>query len=353
MAALERILDASVNRACEGLRTLEDLARFVLDDAELSRRAKDARHAVRAAASAAGPRRLVAWRNTPGDVGTSIATEQEATRTSAGSLAVAAGNRVGEALRSCEEVAKALGLDAFAFEAARYEAYEIQRRLVLALGSGMGPRWRVCVLITAELCRLPWQEVAEAACRGGAGCLQLREKELGDRELLSRARRLVEIARPHGVAVVVNDRPDIGLLSGAVGVHVGQSDLGVAEIRRLAGDRLLVGVSCSTLEQARQAAHDGADYLGLGPMFASVTKPKDGLSGPALVEAVSADPVAGGLGHLAISGITPENVGELVAAGCTGIAVCGAVCGAEDPQAATRALVEAMARVGASPATST
>jgi thiamine monophosphate synthase len=88
-------------------------------------------------------------------------------------------------------------------------------------------------------------------------------------------------------------------------------------------------------------------------MFASVTKPKDGLSGPALVEAVSADPVAGGLGHLAISGITPENVGELVAAGCTGIAVCGAVCGAEDPQAATRALVEAMARVGASPATST
>lgn len=351
MAALERMFDANVNRACEGLRTLEDLARFVLDDPDLSKRAKDARHAVRAAASSAGPRRLVAWRNTPGDVGTSISTEQEATRTNAGALAVAAGNRVAEALRSCEEVAKALGLEAPAFEAARYEAYEILKRLVLVLGDGGRPRWPVCVLITAEWCRLPWEQVALAACQGGVGCLQLREKDLEDRELLDRARRLVEIVRPYGVAVIVNDRPDIALLSGAAGVHVGQGDLGVPEIRKLAGDRLLVGVSCSTLEQARQAVRDGADYLGLGPMFTSATKPKDRLIGTALVEAVAADPVAGGLGHLAISGITAENVGELVARGCAGVAVCGAVCGAEDPQAATRALVDAMGRAGVGTAT--
>lgn len=351
MTSLERMFDANVNRACEGLRTLEDLARFVLDDSDLSRRAKDARHAIRAAASAAGPRRLVAWRNTPGDVGTAISTEQEATRVNAGALAVAAGNRVAEALRACEEVAKTLGLDAFAFEASRYEAYEIQKRLVIALGGGARPRWSVCVLITAGLCRPPWDEVAEAACRGGAGCLQLREKDLEDRELLARARRLVEIARPHGVSVIVNDRPDIAMLSGAAGVHVGQGDLGVAEIRKIAGERLLVGVSCSTLEQARQAASDGADYLGLGPMFTSGTKPKDRLSGPALVEAVVGDPVTGGLGHLAISGITAENVGRLVAKGCSGIAVCGAVCGADDPEAATRGLVEAMERARAQPAT--
>lgn len=344
MAALERMFDANVNRACEGLRTLEDLARFLLDEAVLARRAKDARHAIRAAASSAGPQRLVAWRDTPGDVGTAISTAQEATRANSGALAVAAGNRVAEALRACEEVAKALGLDASAFEAARYEAYEIQKRLVLALGAGGKPRWSVCVLITGELCRLPWEGVAEAACRGGAGCLQLRETGLDDRELLARARRMVEIASPHGVAVVVNDRPDIAVLSGTAGVHVGQGDMGVAEIRKLAGDRLLVGVSCSTLEQARQAARHGADYLGLGPMFRSGTKPKDSLSGPDLIEAVVADPLAGGIGHLAISGIAVGNVGELVGRGCTGIAVCGAVCGAQDPEAATREIVETIER---------
>lgn len=351
MAALERMLDANVNRACEGLRTLEDLARFLLDDAEIARRAKDARHAVRAAWSSAGPRRLVAWRDTPGDVGTKISTVQEGTRSNAGSLAIAAGNRVAEALRASEEVAKVLGLNALAFEAARYEAYEIQRLLVAALGGAARPRWAVCVLITAELCRLGWEEVAAAACRGSAGCLQLREKGLDDRELLARARRLVEIAQPLGIAVVVNDRPDMALLAGAQGVHVGQGDLGVADVRKIAGERLLVGVSCSTLEMARRAVREGADYLGLGPMFVSGTKPKDALRGPGLVAAVVGDGVAGSVGHLAISGIDPSNVGALVASGCTGIAVCGAVCGAEDPEVATRELVGAMsvARPAATP----
>ena len=342
MSALERLMDANANRACEGLRTLEDLARFILDDADLSARAKNVRHAVRAATRSQGPRRLVAWRDTPGDVGTGIVASLNAERTSAGAIALAAGNRAAEALRACEEAAKALGLDSTAYEAARYEAYDIQRLLVLALGGEQRPRWPVCVLVTEALCRLPWAEVALAACQGGASCLQLREKLLEDRELLARALRLVEIARPFGVSVVVNDRPDIALLSGASGVHVGQDDLCVADVRRLAGDRLLVGVSCSTLEQARRVALDGADYLGLGPIFVSGTKPKPVLSGPALVSAVVGDALAGSLGHMAISGIHAGNVGELLAAGCTGVAVSGAVCGAEDPRSATAALVDAM-----------
>lgn len=337
-----RLLDANTNRACEGLRTLEDLARFILDDADLAARAKAARHAVRAALAPEGARRLVAWRDTPGDVGTSITASLEGDRADAGAVAMAAGNRAAEALRACEESAKVLGLDASVFEGARYEVYELQRRLVLALGGRARPRWSVCVLITAAMCRLPWDEVALAACQGGADCLQLREKSLEDRALLDRARRLVDIARPHGVAVVVNDRPDIALLSGAAGVHVGQGDLGVGDARRLAGDSLLVGVSCSTLEQARRAVAEGADCLGLGPMFASGTKPKAALSGPALVSAVAGDAVAGSVGHLAISGIEVGNVGRLLAAGCVGVAVCGAVCGAQDPRSATAALVGAM-----------
>lgn len=337
------MFDANVNRACEGLRALEDLARFLLDDGDLSRRAKEARHAVRTAASSFGPRRLVAWRNTPEDVGTTISTPQEALRANAGALAAAAGNRVAEALRACEEVAKALGVQPLVFEATRYEVYEIQGRLISALGGQGSPRWPVCVLVTEALCRQPWPDVAGAACRGGAACLQLREKHLADGELLARARALVAIARPHGVAVVVNDRPDIAMLAGAAGVHVGQDDLGVADVRRIVGEGLVVGVSCSTLEQAKKAASDGADYLGLGPMFPSGTKPKDTLSGPRLMEAVASADQTARLPHLAISGINAGNAGGLVSRGCTGIAVCGAVCGSPDPQAATRAMVEAMA----------
>ena len=336
------MLDANINRACEGLRTLEDLARFVLDDAELARRAKETRHAVRAASAAAGLRRLIAWRDTPGDVGTSISAEQEGVRSDARAIAVAAGNRVAEALRACEEAAKTLGLDAPAFEAARYEAYEIQRRLIIVMGGPARPVWSVCVLLTESLCRRPWEDVARAACKGGAGCVQLREKDLDDGALLVRARRLVEIARPLGVDVIINDRPDIAVLAGATGVHVGQGDLGVGEVRRLAGDALLVGVSCSTVEMAKQAVRDGADALGLGPMFASGTKPKDALSGPGLIDAVMRDPIASSLPHLAISGIDASNAGELAARGCMGVAVCGAVCGADDPEAAARELVEIM-----------
>ena len=350
MPSLERMLDANANRACEGLRTLENLARFMLDDADLVRRSKDARHAVRAAASEAGQQRLMAWRDTPGDVGTTISTELERRRPDAGALAIAAGNRAAEALRSCEEIAKALGLQATAFESARYEAYDIQRRLAIALSRAEAPRWSVCVLITAELCLRPWDVVAEAACRGGATCLQLREKAIDGRELLERAQRLVHIARLRGVSVIVNDRPDIALLTGATGVHVGQGDLGVADVRRLAGERFLVGVSCSTLEMARQAVRDGADYLGLGPMFASGTKPKGTLSGPALIEAVAADPIASSRPHLAISGIDAGNARGLAEVGCTGVAVCGAVCGADDPEAATRELVEAMRMAASTPA---
>jgi thiamine-phosphate pyrophosphorylase len=142
--------------------------------------------------------------------------------------------------------------------------------------------------------------------------------------------------------VIVNDRADVALLAGADGVHVGQSDLSVAEVRRLSSRparRLLVGVSCSGVEQAREAVAAGADYLGLGPMFASTTKVKGRLAGPALVEAVVRDPVASRVPHLAISGINESIVGELLAVGCRGVAVSAAVCGAEDVAGAVRALL--------------
>jgi thiamine-phosphate pyrophosphorylase len=176
--------------------------------------------------------------------------------------------------------------------------------------------------------------------------VQLREKALEGGELLARARRLVEIVREvrgeerAGLpAVVVNDRPDVALLAGADGVHLGQTDLPIAEVRRLAGFRLLVGVSTANLEQARAAVRGGADYCGVGPMFATRTKDKPVLSGPEYLRGYVGDPATSLRPHLAIGGITPENVGRLYEVGCRGIAVSAVVCGAEDPAGVCRALL--------------
>ncbi|HMO25925.1 MAG TPA: thiamine phosphate synthase, partial [Tepidisphaeraceae bacterium] len=134
---------------------------------------------------------------------------------------------------------------------------------------------RLCVLITESLCKRSWQETARLAIDGGADCLQLREKDLPAGELLARARELVALCREREVVSIINDRPDIALLAGADGVHVGQDDLPTLETRRLVGESMIVGTSTHSLAQAQQARRDGADYVGIGPVFRSPTKPRD------------------------------------------------------------------------------
>lgn len=334
-----RIIDAGINRAREGLRVLEDLARFALDDAELSKQAKNLRHELAAAVMhlPIDATDLLAARDTPSDVGTTISTQAERSRASEDAIAAAAAARASEALRSIEEAAKTLGSDGSAFELIRYQTYELERLLRLRLRTRVG-QWRLCVLLTASLCTLPWQEVAEAAIRGGADCIQLREKDLDDRDLLDRATQLRKRTASRA-ALVINDRPDIALLVGADAVHLGQTDLPIAAVRALARSRLAVGVSCTNFEQARQAADHGADYLGLGPMFETTTKHKPDLAGPALIRACLSDPAVAILPHLAIGGIGPGNVPALADAGCRGVAVCAAVCGSTDPERICRELL--------------
>lgn len=339
-----RILDANGNRAREALRVMEEAARFLLDDADLVEGLKTLRHDL-AAALALVPA-LDANRDTPGDVGTTIKTPREITRESAAEVALAAGKRLGEALRSLEEYGKTLGETASEFaprvESIRYRGYDLEQRLNRAMGTGIPKQWKLCVLLSADLCpSRDWLRVAEAAIAGGADCLQLREKSLDSGDLLARAKNLVAIARPRGVSAIVNDRPDIALLAGADGVHLGQSDLPCAEARRLVGRQLLIGVSTSKRSEARQALRDGADYCGVGPMFATTTKHKDHVVGPAYLREYAA---WGGLPHLAIGGVTAMNAGELIRAGGRGVAASSAICAAADPAAATRELLAAMTR---------
>ncbi len=196
-------------------------------------------------------------------------------------------------------------------------------------------RWRLCVLISEELCPSgDWWRVAasviEAAERAHQPiCIQLREKTLESNVLLDRTRRLIERCRPYGVGVVVNDRPDVAWLAGADAVHLGQDDLPCAEVKKLVRDQLLIGVSTTNLDQAKQAVGDGADYCGVGPMFASPTKPGKPVAGAGYLRRfLAAFPW---MPHLAIGGITPDNINELVDAGVGGVAVSSSVCTAANP----------------------
>lgn len=343
MRSEARIIDANANRAAEGLRTLEDIARFALNNERLSEDCKEARHdlagAVRTLPIPAGLR--VTVRDTPNDVGTGISTPSERDRPGLASIVAAASGRTTEAIRTLEEMAKAIGGEAGACEKIRYRVYELDRRIATGLVPA-SPQWRLCVLITASLCRNnDWAATAQAAIAGGADCLQLREKSLTDRELLTRARRLVEIAGARA-SVVINDRPDIALLARANAVHVGQGDLSPADVRAVSGAGMPVGVSTSTIEQAVHARAAGASSVGLGPMFPTTTAHKPEIAGLAYLRAFLADVRVRALPHLCIGGITPDNAPELSASGARGLAVSSAVCGAADPEAACRAILRAV-----------
>ena len=338
----QRIIDANANRAREAMRVLEEAARFIAESEHLSAQLKTMRHDFTSATKPLP--HLIYHRNTPGDVGTSITTDAEQSRDGIKGIILAAGSRLGEALRAIEEYAKldcnaAYQQLAQASEKLRYQSYEVTKQLVIAMGSGQTPQWRLCLLLTQSLCHTPWQNVLEQAIDHGTDCIQVREKEMDAGPLLQRLREVIDLVAGRA-DVIVNDRPDLALLAGAQGVHLGQTDLAPHEARQLLGDEMIIGVSTSNLEQAKQAKANGADYCGVGPMFATTTKHKPDLAGPAYLQ----DYLAwGGLPHLAIGGITPSNIGQLAEIGCQGIAVSAAICAADDPGQAAKELIDALA----------
>lgn len=357
MNPLHRILDANANRAREALRVLEDLARFSLNNAPLSASLKSLRHdLVAALASLNIPAAdLLDSRDTDRDVGTAISTPSEHTRPDLTSLVRANAARLTEALRSLEEAAKALPsstLITSPFEPLRYRAYTLEQSLIAALSRPPLPPILLCVLITESLCTRPWLDVAAASISGGCNILQLREKSLSDRELLFRARVLTTLAAqhtPHATPtsprplIFINDRPDIAALSGTDGLHIGYDDLTPADARRIIGPRMHLGISTDSLPRARAAVASGATICGVGPMFPTATKPKPVTLGPEYLSQYLADPETSLIPHLAIGGITPDNLPTLTSRRCTGIAVSSIVCRDIDPELVCRSLMRSLA----------
>jgi thiamine-phosphate pyrophosphorylase len=332
-----RILDAAANRAREGLRVVEDYVRFTLDDRHLTSLLKSWRHRLTDILSSIDSHGLASSRDTARDVGTTVTTRREGIRASLFDVVRANFKRVEEATRTLEEYGKVLSsVLGRQLEALRYELYTIEKAVVLTHTARERLAGReLYVLVSSDLCPHGSGPVIAAALAGGAGVIQVREKKMSDHELVTYGRLVRDWTARAGALLIMNDRPDLALVIEADGVHLGQDDLTVREARRIVGPARLIGVSTHTLEQARQAVLDGADYIGVGPVFTSSTKSFKQLAGLDLVRQVAAEVT---LPAFAIGGISFDNIDQVLAAAARRIAVSSAICGAEAPAEVSRNL---------------
>lgn len=339
-----RVMDANVDRCQEGLRTLEDIARFILNDGYLAGRLRDLRHGVAHAVQALDSE-LLAARRAEEDVGAAPGLLEE-NRQDLPQLARANAKRVEEALRVLEEFARLQEvpreLDVEVFKSARFAVYELEQRLAGGLahaGAVEGVRGLYVILDPTATKGRGELEVAEQALKGGASVIQFRDKVREKGIQLRVLTALKELCRSFGALLIVNNDPDMAVAVEADGLHLGQKDLPLSVARRLLMPGQIVGVSCATLDEAQAADAAGADYIAVGSIFPTVSKLDTrpaGLITLSKVRQVTNRPL------VAIGGINGDNVDQVMAAGADAIAVISAVVGASEPEAAARSMLERM-----------
>jgi len=336
-----RIIDANLNRIGEGLRVLEEFARLAMNDAALSQRLKDLRH--RLLVTDSGLRaRLLGARDAAGDVGAALEAPDQGEPRDAVAVITANARRVQESLRVLEEIARtpASGLDTNNFKEARFAVYTLEKDLLSRLlrrDERQRIRGLYVIIDPVFLLGRSPVDAAAAAIKGGASIIQLRDKERGKRELLGIAGKIKHLCKEAGVLFIVNDSLDIALAVDADGLHVGAEDLPPAEARRLLPLDKLLGCSARTVDDAVMADADGVDYLGVGSMYATSSKSSATVVGPGRIEEIKREV---DLPVVAIGGIKPDNLGEVMQAGADAAAVISAVLGAADIEKATRQLVK-------------
>ncbi len=339
-ARLHRLLDANLDRAREGLRVLEDWARFGLDRPDLVARSKDLRQRLGLL-----HRESFKWaRHAASDSSAGLGHPAQAQRGTPAQVVAANAGRVQEALRVLEEFGRAID-PALAQEAAhcRYRLYDLEVDLLRGERDGASRRRRL------QRCRLYLivgsgaGAAVAGALEAGVGIVQYRAKEseaIDDRTRLAEALELRRLCHHHGALFLVNDRVDLALAVEADGVHLGQGDLPLATARRLLGPERLIGCSTHALDQLHQAVAAGCDYVGAGPLHATPTKPGRPPVGLAYVTAATA---ASAVPCFAIGGIDATTLPPLLAAGVGRVAVVRAIAAAPDPRAASAELLALLA----------
>jgi thiamine-phosphate pyrophosphorylase len=337
-----RIIDANFNRIGEGLRVLEEFARLSLNDVELTGQLKDLRHKILHIDNKL-QQRLIGARNAVGDVGAGLEAEEEEKKgRDPGDTIIANARRVQESLRVLEEIAKepGVGLESKGYKKARFSLYTIEKELLSKMlrQDKIKRLTGLYVINDMEFLRgRSYIDVAGEAIRGGAKVIQLRDKKDSMRDFYAIAVPLKNLCSENNVLFIVNDSLEIALAADADGLHIGRDDLPVAEARRILPIDKILGASARTVDEARAAQAAGADYLGVGAMYATVTKAGAAVVGPGRIKEIKKSV---NLPVVAIGGINKDNIGGVMKAGADAAAVISAVMEAADIEKATRQLVE-------------
>lgn len=345
---IARLLDANLNRAREGLRVVEDWCRLGLQRPELVAQLKDYRQRL----GQCHPSTLKQARHTASDPATGMAHQAQQERSTPQQVVAANCARVQEALRVLEEFGRHDPGELAATAAAiRYGLYDLETALLANQERHQALRQARLYLITQPAPEL--LGAVKTCLEAGLRLVQYREKSprggdggVTDHQRLRTATALRQLCWDHGALFIVNDRVDLALAVEADGVHLGQGDLPPLAARRLLGPERLIGRSTNCLDHLRQAIADGCDYVGVGPVQATPTKPGRPPVGLDYVrQATACSPIP----CFAIGGVNPGNAHQAMESGAHGVAMVRALMEAPDPGAVTRQLLQGL---GASPSVS-
>ncbi len=330
-----QLIDANLDRAREGLRVVEEWCRFALEDKELVITLKDWRQQL-------GKHHLYQYKQCRAlskDQGIGLKHPLQDIRELPEEVITANCARVQEALRVLEEFTYKVNQNlAACSKEIRYGLYELE--LTILKTSLKSKRLQKLISCNLYLITSPKEnitEIVEAALLSGVGIIQYRCKEGTDLERLTEAKNLSFICKKYQALFIINDRIDIALAVDADGVHLGQDDLPTSVARKLIGEELLIGKSTHSIEQLKQAASEGCDYLGLGPINSTQTKPG---SNPIGLELLLEASNTIKLPWFAIGGINTSTISSILSSGASRVAVVGAIMNANDPSKATLKLLE-------------
>ena len=325
-----RVIDANLNRCHEGLRVLEDHARFCGNQPRLAEELKEFRHNLQASIPDAWSVNCLKLRDVAGDPGTAFESADEYQRDSSTSIVSANASRVKQSLRTLEEFSKALDAKVSRqLEGFRYRFYELEKRHLLGSHRQHG------ILVARTYALIDGASMAESQASWlerlfdvPPDVIQLRDKQCTDLELWRLAEQLKKQCDHSKKLLVINDRPDIARGIKADGVHVGQTELPISLVRQVVGTEAFIGWSTHGPEQAQTAESMGADYIGAGPTFNSQTKSFDHFPGLDYLKVV---PSLTDLPAFAIGGISPDNVQRVMETGVRRVALSGCLSRSERP----------------------
>ncbi len=332
-----RILDANINRCAEGIRVIEDLVRFQFCREDLTKKLRDIRHFLRKSYAHLDERFILA-RNADEDVGKEISKKSDLDKKiNLKQICNANFKRITEALRTIEEYSKIIGEYNLSKEVEdrRYEAYMIEKE-VLNLFK---------VEIPMGLYGITGEEFAKGRTnvecvkemiKAGIKIIQYREKNKSLREKFIEAKEIAKLCKEAGVIFIVNDHIDIALLVDADGVHIGQEDLPLVEVRKLLGSNKLIGLSTHSIDDATRAMKEDIDYIGAGPIFPTRTKDR----APVGLEYLEWVIKNVHIPYVAIGGIKEHNLDEILFKGAKWVSLVSEVVGANDIEAIGKRLNE-------------